>query len=110
MNIFVSSFDPIESAQFLDDKRVVKMCLESAQILSTVMNENGLNGPYKTTHKNHPIVKWVKESSENYWWLIEHFSALCDEYNLRFNKEHKCNQHYDTFVDGYFMLIQDNNF
>lgn len=108
MNIFVTSFDPFESAQVLDDKRVIKMILESAQILSTVMNENEIKGPYKSTHKNHPVVLWVKESSENYWWLIEHFQALCEEYSLRFNKEHKCSQYHELFVDGYFELIQDD--
>lgn len=108
MNIFVSSFDPIESAQVLDDKRVIKMILESAQILSSVLVLNNFKAPYKLTHKNHPVVKWVQESSENYWWLVEHFQALCHEYEDRFNKTHKTSQYYNDFVDGYFYLIRNN--
>jgi hypothetical protein len=83
MNIFVSDLDPIVAAQNLDDKRVVKMALESAQILSTI----GL-GRYKPTHVNHPCTKWAGASPSNTLWLFRHFHALCTEYYYRFNREH----------------------
>lgn len=85
MNIFVTSDCPIQCAAFLDDKRVVKMVLESAQMLSTVYG-----GPYKPTHSNHPCTVWVRESTGNAGWLYEHFLALCAEYTKRYNKVHKC--------------------
>lgn len=37
MNIFATSNCPKECAAFLDDKRVVKMCLETSQMLSTAL-------------------------------------------------------------------------
>jgi hypothetical protein len=100
MNIFVSDFDPTESAIVLDDRRLIKMVLETAQMLSTNINLAGLRqGPYKTTHKNHPSTIWGRQSHKNYLWLCAHFSALCREYTNRFSKEHKCEQYLDYFYD-----------
>lgn len=92
MNIFVTSKCPIESAQALDDKRVVKMVLESAQMLCTALNE--ITGkqiaPYKSTHKNHPCNVWLRHNYSNWEWLHDHFLALCSEYTKRYGKTHKC--------------------
>lgn len=100
MNIFVTSPDPEFCAKVLDDKRVVKMVLESAQLMSTAMNLAGANGPYKTTHVNHPCSIWTRETFSNYAWLLDHFISLCDEYTYRYNKQHKCSQLIKTFEDG----------
>jgi len=97
MNIFVTSMDPIESAKNLDDQRVVKMIVESAQMLSTSMNVRGLNGPYKTTHKNHPCTAAVTYNYENYKWLLSHFTALLEEYTYRYGKVHKCADYLPIF-------------
>ena len=43
---------------------------------------------YKSTHKNHPSAKWVRESKNNYLWLYELFIELCKEYTYRYNKVH----------------------
>jgi hypothetical protein len=100
MNIFVSSFDPKEAAKALDDKRLIKMILETAQILSTNINLAGLRpGPYRTTHANHPCTKWARECHENYLWLCAHFSCLCNEYTNRFHKIHKCSQYRELFYN-----------
>jgi hypothetical protein len=92
MNIFITSPDPIKCAEYLDDKRVVKMVLESTQMLCTALNE--LAGkqvaPYKSTHKNHPCNVWLRKSPSNYFWLYNHATALCEEYTKRYNKKHKC--------------------
>lgn len=85
MNIFMTSSCPQESAKFLDDKRVVKMVLESAQLLSTV-----LGGPYKPTHTNHPCTRWVSASRANARWILRHMISLCREYTYRYGKTHKC--------------------
>ena len=100
MNIFVTNLCPTESAKVLDDKRVIKMILESAQMLCTAINLFGtIKSPYKSTHRNHPDTVWARASHENYIWLCKHFTALCDEYKTRFNKVHKCEQYKDFFYD-----------
>lgn len=92
MNIFYVDKDPVIAALSLCDKHVVKMILESAQILCTVHRLNGDNTPelYKATHINHPCTKWVKEHENHYHWLFDHFFGLIQEYNIRYNKVHKC--------------------
>jgi hypothetical protein len=97
MNIFVTDLDPEVCAQNLDDKRVIKMILESAQMLSTAMNTRGGQGPYKTTHVNHPCTVWVRASTANYYWLLNHFLTLCYEYTARYGKEHKCQVFFSKF-------------
>lgn len=90
MNIFCTSDCPIQSAKFLDDKRANKMCLETAQLLSTALRLCGYTGDdiYKISHKNHPSNLWTRATQGNYKWLLEHFKALCDEYNRRTGKIH----------------------
>lgn len=93
MNIFFLSEDPYEAAQFLCDKHVVKMAVESAQLLSTAhrilddISENSIF--YKATHKNHPSAKWCRETSTNYNWLADHLEAILKEYTFRYGKIHK---------------------
>lgn len=101
MNIFVTSDDPYECARNLDDKRVIKMILESAQMLSTAMHELGIPGaPYKKTHVNHPCSVWARQSRRNYFWLLEHMQGLCMEYKHRYNKTHKCANFIHTFFNA----------
>ena len=90
MNIFATSNCPIESAKFLDDKRCQKMVLESAQLLSTALRVNGYKSDdvYKIAHLNHPSSRWTRTTQGNYKWLLEHFRALCNEYNRRTGKTH----------------------
>lgn len=88
MNIFVVHYNPATAAQMLCDKHVVKMALETAQLLCSAF-ENG-TAPYKRTHYNHPCAKWARELAGNYLWLVQHGLALCVEYQYRYNKEHKC--------------------
>lgn len=88
MNIFILDYDPIKAAQMQCDKHVVKMCLETAQLLCSIY-PNG-QAPYKRTHYNHPCSKWARESWANYYWLYKHGIALCNEYTFRYRKTHKC--------------------
>lgn len=85
MNIFALDNDPIKAAQMHNDKHVVKMILETAQMLSTVSG-----GPYRPTHKNHPCTRWAAETKGNYHWLVQLGFALCHEYGIRYSKRHKC--------------------
>lgn len=91
MNIFYTNKCPYQCARNLDDKRVVKMVLETAQILSTALKfyEPELPNLYKSTHVNHPCSIWARQNQSNYMWLLTHFEALCDEYTQRYKKIHK---------------------
>ena len=87
MNIFVLDENPIIAARYACDKHVVKMILESAQMLCSVHPEGA--APYKRSFYNHPCTKWVRASTHNYSWLIAHAYALCSEYTNRYDKVHK---------------------
>mgnify|MGYP001327298768 CR=1 FL=1 len=100
MNIFCSSPDPFESAKFLDNKRVVKMVLETCQLLSTAINLSGGQGPYRSTHMNHPCSIWTRQSKHNYNWLVKHFDALLNEYTRRYGRVHKCRQYLRELYEG----------
>ena len=94
MNIFYTYNEPTLAAQSLPDKLVVKMPLESAQMLSTAQRfyfgEDYCDelGIYKTAYLNHPCTIWARESVQNYNWLYRHFIALCEEYTYRYGKVH----------------------
>ena len=94
MNIFVLDESPIISAQMQCDKHIVKMPLETAQMLCSVWHRygQGMNVPYKEAHRNHPCTLWVGDSMDNYNWLWLHGMELCFEYTRRYNKIHKCQQ------------------
>lgn len=112
MNIFYIHKNPVIAAKAMTNKHVVKMILESAQLLSTAhryldgqefiqLSKSGARlrkwshpDPhldatlYKSTHLNHPSGIWCRQSVESYMWLYDHFVALCDEYTARYNKVH----------------------
>lgn len=112
MNIFVLDQSPIKSAQLQCDKHVVKMIVESAQMLSTahrmldgtetkVLSKSGKRMSkywtvdsareetlYKAVHMGHPCTVWTMESLSNYAWHYDHFMALCYEYQYRYKKVH----------------------
>ena len=111
MNIFVTDPDPKVSAQCLPDKHIVKMPLETCQMLSIVASDkwgHGFgklpkkSGGYYATDKgafrNHPCTIWAQT---NFYWLIEHGLALCAEYTHRYNKVHSC-QHTIEYADMTF--------
>ena len=100
MNIFVTSPNPRFAAQVLPDKHIVKMPLETCQMLSIVASpEWGYNfgtlpkldgTAYKTekgAFRNHPCTIWAQT---NWSWLIQHGLELCAEYTHRYGKVHSC--------------------
>lgn len=91
MNIFVLDEDPKFAAEMHCDRHVVKMILESAQILSTVHHLLGSSDRAitKPTHANHPCVKWAAASQQSYYWLYDLARQLCNEYTFRFENRHK---------------------
>ena len=113
MNIFILDNDPIKAAQLQCDKHVVKMIVESAQMLSTAHrmldgnqcirpsksgktkqrywehhNNNSEAVLYRAVHVGHPSTVWTMASEDNYKWHYEHFKALCAEYTYRYGKIH----------------------
>lgn len=117
MNIFYLHKDPVKAAEMHVDKHVVKMILESCQLLSTahrILDGKQIMGKTKTgrnvkrwilpedflidmndviyqaTHVNHPSAVWARHSKANYMWLHELLDALCNEYTYRYGKVHKC--------------------
>ena len=91
MNIFYLDEDPKLAAIYQYNKHVVKMILESAQMLCTahhVIMGDDADVPYKTTHKNHPSTIWARQSGQNYVWLYHHMIALGEEYYVRYGKKH----------------------
>lgn len=113
MNIFILSNSPALSAFFQHDRHVVKMIVESCQLLSTACQESGvvraaleldpdkcppLNSIYKVTHPNHPSNIWARSSIANFTWLAIHLHYLLAEYHHRFpGRTHKCESMKYTF-------------
>lgn len=98
MNIFVLDSNPARAAQMLCDAHVVKMALESAQLLSThyrmtILNTDGVGVQqladtlYRPTHINHPC-RVCLDNPFNRAWLVYHFRALLSEYAHRYGKVH----------------------
>jgi hypothetical protein len=110
MNIFYLDEDPRQCAEWMVDKHVVKMILETAQLLSTahrlldgtesIDTSSGRKKKvyklpddrdavlYSATHANHPSAVWARQSVENYNWLVDHLFALSEEYTYRYGKIH----------------------
>jgi len=117
MNIFYLDERPRVAAQYHCDKHVVKMILESAQILCTVANRYGIDTPYKPTHKNHPSVLWAGESKHHAEWLWRLLIELNCEYRYRFNKSDN-HKSFDVIMNklllyseiGLFAAMPDNGF
>ena len=116
MNIFILSLDPKDAAEMHCDKHVIKMILETTQLLYMcwayfnenkwreqleselksnetlqVMELNGQKVNYNTYkcakgHMNHPCSKWLRESKDNYIWLCSLGLALCNEKIYRWEK------------------------
>lgn len=84
MNIFAIDEFPGDAARHLCDKHVVKMILESTQLLSTVAQLRGFEAPYKKTHVNHPCTKWVAQHPANWAWLLKHAIYMTMEYSDRY--------------------------
>ena len=112
MNVFYLHGDPKICAEMHIDKHCVKMIIEYAQLMSTAHRVlDGLeyegrtkNGRkikrylypeiekeqtlYKVCHINHPSAIWARASAQNYNWLYEMWSHLCDEFTYRYGKIH----------------------
>lgn len=104
MNIFVLDSSVKQSAQYYCDRHVVKIISEITQMCTASLARHNVSpsrfprtvagNPLKVTHVNHPITKWVGETSSNYFWATEMLAALCKEYTHRYDRHH----HYEQFI------------
>jgi hypothetical protein len=97
MNIFAISDDEQDCAQALDDRRLVKMVLETAQLLSGAARARPDLAPgaeidalYRATHPHHPVSLWVRADGAHFHWTRRLLAALLDEYRHRFDRDHAC--------------------
>ena len=128
MNIFYLSTNPKISAEMHNNSHCSKMIIEYAQLMSTAhrtmdgemyygKTKNGRKikrwlhpDPvmeatlYKASHVKHPCNIWLRESTSNYDWTYDHFIALCDVYEYRYNRTHKA----DIDFRGYLNRRPDN--
>ena len=97
MNIFFLHRNPHLCARFHCDKHVIKMTLESSQLLYAAHTDTtkAPSGGYKPTHMKHPCSIWVRESVQNYRWLVRLAKELVKQYKLRYGlqKTHACEEH-----------------
>jgi Pyrimidine dimer DNA glycosylase len=109
MNIFYLSHKPSRCARWHCDKHVVKMILETAQLLYTahwvlesldmstapVKKGTTQRGYQSIKNKKHPSAIWARESLDHYRWLCALGAELCREYKHRYgqHKEHACQKH-----------------
>ena len=91
MNIFHLDKDPRICAEYHCDKHVVKMILETAQMLSTAYRKKfGDNDDlYKTAYPKHPMTIWVGDSGDNFFWSVQLLDQLLYQYTVRYKKVHK---------------------
>ena len=93
MNIFYLDKDPVKAAKHLYNKHVVKMVLETAQMLSTAARAQGHDVGYKSAYPKHPMTMWVGSTLENYLYACRIGIALTEEYTKRYGKIHVCAEH-----------------
>lgn len=105
MNIFYLDESPAVAAIYHCDKHVVKMILESAQLLCTAVNVTAGKQitPYKTTHINHPCSIWIRESFANWFYVYKLMLYLENEWQFRYGhiKRHKSVSLLTEFKDGF---------
>lgn len=94
MNIFVTNENPIQAARELCDQHTrSKLQIESAIMLQHCFSNEALEkAPRTKTGKvrksgkgyyNHPCSVWVRETKENYMWLVEHTLEMFNERDYR---------------------------
>lgn len=88
MNLFILDLDHFKNAEYHCNSHCVKLQTEAAQMASAAHHLTGGKGPYRLTHANHPVTKWVRHSLSNYNWACEYGLSLCYEYSYRYGKEH----------------------
>lgn len=102
--------ETVRCAQYHVDKHVVKMILETTQLLNNARIKHNPNASriYRETHKNHPATIWTAQTRSNFNWLCNLGLALCEEYTYRYGKTHKCQEIITYFDKSDFYLPKGN--
>lgn len=100
MNIFALDRIPETAAKLHCDKHVLKMIVETYQMLGSALIRHGCTpdqmpktksgNPLKGGYHNHPCTRWVGNTYHNFQWATRLGRSLCDEYRLRYGKDHFC--------------------
>jgi hypothetical protein len=88
------------NVQYHVNQHVMKMPIETTQMLSTVLRERfqmdvpeeGTGKIYRSAYVTHPCTRWTGASLENFVWMWFFGVALCDEFKYRYGKEHATRQ------------------
>ena len=79
MNLFLPEETIVDSVKALDDKRLIKQILECKTILDVALEG-------KQGYAKHPVVAYYSEYPQ---FVTEYGKICCNEYCIRFAKEHK---------------------
>lgn len=89
---------PIMSAHYLCDPHVVKLAVEEVQMIVAACLNNGAPAGlmpetkrgtiHRGGYRSHPMTRWTGESKGNFDWAMTHAQAICDQFRLRYGKEH----------------------
>ena len=125
MNLFLLFTSATDAVVALSDQHVVKMILETAQVLYCahhVIAKDVLDQrlaehnkgrstaltAYKATHRMHPISVWVRAHAYHYAWACHYGLIMCKEYTLRYGKVHKTEAHLQFLAElGYPAVPKD---
>lgn len=96
MNLFILDQDPYIAATYYQDLHVNKIIIEGAQMLAAAYPLDRLaqddvpktqkGRPRRHAYQKHPMTIWVTENLSNFQWTIDHITALCNEYEYRFDR------------------------
>lgn len=112
MNRFIIDHTPEAIAQAMCDKHVVKMPLEEAQMLSTVVRQldpdyADRHGLYRIAHKNHPCTLWAGATRQNYIFSLSLFRSMLHEYTYRYGKYHASERLLGALSDAAWLFLPD---
>lgn len=113
MNIFALDKDPNIAAIYHNNRHVVKMILETAQMISIIINDRKIviDSSIKlpkvaSNYRIHPCTKWMNYSYNNFVWSIKLGKALCNEYTFRYKKNHAYEPLYNYLIESYDSFLK----
>lgn len=128
MNIFILSLVISECVKAMADVHLVKMPLESAQMLYAAHHKHEEDkqrmldtapatkantgkpgcGGMRLTHQNHPCTQWVQACPANYHYLVELALAMMDEYAYRRQYAHPDKEYHYPHNYKHICWLRDN--
>ena len=109
MNIFILDENPRIAAEYMCDKHVPKMIVETFQMMGSALRRHGATDcqmpltqagkPLKGGYHHHPCTVWAGDTRTNFNWLGLHGLNLCNEYIARYKKYHSCHNKIAYMMD-----------